>query len=92
MNEILKSKRWKEICKIKIEDEVVVQIVNCMFKLFKLTNMTEKQIDKKFQILNGYCCSDGNDIRQRVALYEMLGYIDYLENKKESNECQPEKH
>lgn len=40
MNEILKSKRWKEICKIEIEDEVVDQIVNCMFKLFKLTKMT----------------------------------------------------
>lgn len=69
-NKMIKNTIWKEI--LKLHSYRVIELIhNNIFFYLNNTNMSEEEIYIKFQVLNNNEATDENDIRQRVALYEM---------------------
>lgn len=80
-NELIKDPLWKEI--LNIEYGEVDEIINeTIFKLLDITNMSENKINKMFKILTNYEDTQENNMRQRISLYEMRKYIEYLKEYK----------
>lgn len=69
-NKMIKNAIWKDI--LKLHSLRVIELIhNNIFFYLNNTNMSEEEIYIRFQVLNNNEATDENDIRQRVALYEM---------------------
>ena len=69
-NKMIKNTIWKDI--LKLHSLRVIELIhNNIFFYLNNTNISEEEIYIRFQVLNNYEATDENDIRQRVALYEM---------------------
>lgn len=72
---------WKKVLEVE-EVEVDAEIAGLTFNLMELLNMSEKQVFKQFQVLNNYMATEPNNLRQRIALFEMIIAIEKLKSKK----------
>lgn len=71
---MFKDKVWKKVLKIN-EYEVDEQIVELTFELAEQLDMDEEEINERFNVLDDYEITETNILRQRIALYEMIKFI-----------------
>jgi hypothetical protein len=74
---MFKDKVWKKVLKIN-DFEVDEQIAELTFKLADLLNMSEEEINERFNIMDCYENTETNILRQRIALYEMMKELENL--------------
>lgn len=71
---MFKDKVWKKVLKIN-EYEVDEQIAELTFELAEQLDMDEEEINERFNVLDDYEITETNILRQRIALYEMIKFI-----------------
>ena len=82
---------WKKVLEVE-EVEVDAEIAGLTFNLMELLNMSEKQVFKQFQVLNNYMATEPNNLRQRIALFEMIIAIEKLKSKKKQKKQKNKKN